>query len=187
MALVVASLWLASPASARPRSGFFLDAAVGFSAPIAGAHWLDAYYPSPIFGLHLGGEIWLAHRVGLAPELALDGGPLIDQGSGRVTTGRFRFQPGLRVLFGFGAGHAFFLRWLLGGELLAYGTGGRGDVGAVNVGFATEPGVGMQFHVARHAVIGFLLGTPIGVHSFGGPNEVNVDFAASFFVGWRRW
>ena len=36
------------------------------------------------------------------------------------------------------------------------------------------------------SVVGFLLGVPIGVHSFGRPAEVNADFNISFFVGWRH-
>jgi hypothetical protein len=186
IAFVLLALLVASPSFARSAAGFLVDGVVGVSVPVADSNWADTYYPGPIFGLHLGAEVWLARHVGLAPEMALDGGPLIDKGSGRATAGRFRMQPGLRVLIGFGGGHALFFRWLIGAELLAYGPGGTLGAGAVNVGFATEPGFGMQFRVARHAVIGFVLGVPIGVHSLEAPSEANVDFSASFFIGWRR-
>lgn len=184
-AIVLAILAGSTSAQARPIVHPLVDGVVGVSVPVAGSGYSDVFYPSPVFGLHVGAEIWLGHHIGLAPELALDGGPFISQHTSGVTTGRFRFQPGLRVLFGFGRGHAFFLRWLFGGEIFAYGPGGREGAGQLNLGFATEPGAGMQFRVARHAVLGFVLGVPVGVHTFGNVTVSNVDFAASFFVGYR--
>jgi hypothetical protein len=137
--------------------------------------------------LHLGGEIWLSRHFGLAPEATIDGGPFIGRHSSGITTGRFGFASGLRLLFGFSHGHAFFLRYLIGGEVLLFGPGGRLGSGATDLGFATEPGLGMQFRIARHAVIGFILGTPIGIHSYRtANNEINVDFAGSVFIGLRR-
>ena len=175
----------AAPANARPVARFLLDGAIGVNIPVGDGNYVDTYYPSPTFGLHLGGEIWVQRHLAVAPELALDGGPLLDRAS-NPTTGRARFQLGMRLLFGFGRGHAFFLRWLAGVELLAYGPGGSGGQGTVNTGFATEPGVGMQFSVSRHAVLGFLAGVPIGVHGYGRPDEVNADFNLTFFVGYRQ-
>ncbi len=184
--LAVALPLAAHDARARPTARFFLDGAFGLTVPIADADYADEFYPSPAIGLRLGGEIWLRPRFGLAPEVALDGGPLVGQRSTGVTTGRFRFQPGLRVLFGFGRGHAFFLRFLVGGELFVYGPGGRGGAGTVNLGFAAEPGFGMQFRVARRAVAGFTAGFPVGAHTFGAPATfINADFALSGFVGLR--
>jgi hypothetical protein len=174
-----------SHAGARPVTRFFFDGAIAVNVPVADDGYTRAYWPSPEFGLHLGAEIWLTSRVGLAPEFALDGGPIIDRLT-NPTTGRIRFEPGLRLLFGFGRGHAFFLRWLIGGELMAFGPGGSQGQGTLNVGFATEPGVGMQFHVARHAVLGFLAGVPVGLHSYGMPAQLNADFNASLFLGYRR-
>jgi hypothetical protein len=184
--LVPALLLLAAaPANARPVARFLVDGVIGVNIPIANGNYVDSYYPSPTFGLHFGGEIWVARHFAVAPELALDGGPLLDRVT-NPTTGRARFQLGMRFLFGFGRGHAVFLRWLAGAELLAYGPGGPGGQGTVNAGFATEPGVGMQFRVSRHAVVGFVNGFPIGVHSYGRPSEVNADFDISFFVGYRQ-
>jgi hypothetical protein len=183
----LALLVVGASGSARAESArFFVDGGVGVMAPIADSTYANSFLPSPKLSLRLGAEIWLTRRVGLAPELALDGGPLLGQRSSGVTTGKLRFQPGLRVLFGFGHGHAFFLRYLVGGEVLVYGPGGREGAGKLNLGLATEPGVGMQFRVSRHAVVGFTLGVPIGLHSYGTPrSEVNVDFDATFFVGLR--
>jgi len=184
--VLLVSLLATSVAQARPVTRFFLDGAVAVNIPVADGDYTNAYYPSPQLGLHLGVEIWLASHIGLAPEFALDGGPIIDRLT-NPTTGRVRFQTGLRLLFGFGRGHAFFLRWLIGAELIAYGPGGSQGQGTINVGFATEPGVGMQFHVARRTVVGFLLGVPVGLHSYGAPpTHVNADFNASFFIGYRR-
>lgn len=179
---------VARPAHARRASArFFLDGSAGIEIPLADQRYRDSQFPWPRIGLHLGAEIWLTRHIGLAPELALDGGPLINQANpSSVTTGVFRFQPGLRFLVGFGRGHAFFLRWLIGGELDVFGPGGRGGANTTNLGFATEPGLGMQFHIARHAVAGFTLGFPIGVHTFGSPaTQTNVDFDMSGFIGLR--
>jgi hypothetical protein len=42
----------------------------------------------------VGAEIWLGRHIGLAPELALDGGPFISQHTSGVTTGVFVFSRG---------------------------------------------------------------------------------------------
>jgi hypothetical protein len=188
MVAIVTVAFAAGPAEARHATArFFLDGSLGFGVPIADQTYRDAFFPSPKIGLHLGAEIWVARHFGVAPEIALDGGPLIGQvNPSSVTTGVFRFQPGVRLLFGFGNGHAFFLRWLIGGELFVFGPGGRGGANTLNLGFATEPGLGMQFKFARHAVAGFTLGFPIGVHTFGTPvTATNVDFDMSGFIGLR--
>jgi hypothetical protein len=187
--LLGALFWIESTQAApvRRRSAlFFLDGAGGIAIPIGDSNYVDSFYPSPRLGLRLGAEIWITRHIGLAPEFALDGGPLFGKRSNAVTTGSLRFQPGLRVLFGFGRGHAFFLRYLIGGEAFIFGPGGRGGVGTTDVGFATEPGIGMQFRIGRHAVAGFTAGFPIALHSFGtSSTSVNADFEASGFVGLR--
>jgi hypothetical protein len=183
---LVAGGAFANAASARPQARFFLDGAATVEVPIGDGDYTGAYWPSPQFGLHLGAEVWLRPHLGLAPEFAIDGGPVLDKRA-NPTTGRLRFQPGLRVLFGFGRGHAFFLRWLIGADLIIYGPGGSQGQGTVDPGFVTTPGLGMQFRVARHAVIGFLAGVPVALHSYGAPStHVNADFETGFFIGYRR-
>ncbi len=173
-------------ARAAPPTKFLLDGHVGLGVPIADSDYTSSFYLAPDFGLALGAEIWVRPKLGLAPELMLDGGPLVGHSTG-VTTGRFRFRPGLRLLFPFGQGHAAFARLLIGGEMFVYGPGGRQGSGTINTGFATEPGGGMQFKIADRAVVGFTAGFPIGVHVFNGvTTSTNVDFEVTGFVGYRR-
>jgi hypothetical protein len=170
----------------RVDAHFLFDGVVGLGTPIADAVHRDSFYPSPKIGLALGAEIWLTGHIGLAPELTLDGEPFLPKRSSAVTTGRVRALPGLRLLFRFAHGHAFFVRYLAGLDLLVFGPGGTLGAGKVSAGFGTEPALGMQFKVARRAVGGFTTGFPIGLHDLEGVRAVNVDFDASFFVGYRR-
>jgi hypothetical protein len=92
-----------------------------------------------------------------------------------------------RALIGVGGGHALFLRYRLGGETLLYGSGGRLGSGKTDTGFATEPGVGAQFRIARHAVLGLSCGIPIGLHNYGTTNtETDAELAALVSFGYRR-
>jgi hypothetical protein len=186
---IAALLLLALPRASearRVRAHFLLDGMLGLTVPFADADFSDAFLPSPKPGVALGVELWLSRRFAIAPEFSLDGAPLFSRRSTGVTTGTLRFQSGLRVLFGFGRGHAFLLRFLFGGEAFIFGPGGRGGAGTTNVGFATEPGLGMQFRFSRRGVAGFLLGFPIGVHTFGTPvTSTDVAFDALGFIGLR--
>ncbi len=172
-------------ADARPSARFLLDGVAGVAIPMGDTIYRDANYPGPVFGLRLGAELWITPHLGLAPELALEGGPLM--GHTTVNTGRARIQPGLRLLLGFGKGHAFFVRALLGADLLIFGPGAVGGLGKLDVGLVIEPGVGMQFRIARRAVLGFTVGTPVAFHSFHDPSYgTHADFEAALFVGYRR-
>jgi hypothetical protein len=184
-AAIVVLCLLSAPVLARPTTKFMLDGVAGLAVPIADSSYRDSNWPSPKFGLRIGAEIWLSHHVALAPEIDIEGGPLI--GRSAVTTGRVRMQPGMRVLLGFGNGHAFFFRALTGVDLLVAGPGSTGGAGSINAGFSFEPGIGMQFHVAPRAVIGFTAGTPVSFHTFGSPTTLTTaDFEGVFFVGYRR-
>ena len=169
----------------RVQARFLLDGTFGVAIPIADDEFTREFLPSPKLGLHLGAELWFTRHFGLAPELALDGGPFFERGLTSVAEGNFRFQPGLRVLFGFGRGHAFFLRFLVGGEALVFGPGGTQGAGRINVGFAAQPGLGMQFRFSRRGVAGFTLDFPVGVHSFGTLTNVDATFDIAGFIGLR--
>jgi hypothetical protein len=172
-------------ADAKPSARFFLDGAFGLAVPIADTTYRDRNYPAPTLGLHLGAEVWVTPRIGLAPELALDGGPIIGRAS--VNTGRVRAQPGLRVLFGFGRGHAFFLRTLIGADLIIAGPGAVAGLGKVDAGLSVEGGAGMQFRIARRAVAGFSVGVPVSIHTFNTPGYgTQTDLQAVAFIGYRR-
>ncbi len=170
----------------RVQAHFLLDGTLGVAIPIADDNFTRAFLPSPKFGLHLGVELWFSRHFGLAPELSLDGGPFLERAISSVSEGNFRFQPGLRVLFGFGRGHAFFLRFLLGGEALVFGPGGTQGAGQINLGLGVQPGLGMQFRFSRRGVAGFTLDFPIGVHTFGTPvNVIDATFDIAGFIGLR--
>ena len=68
---------------------------------------------------------------------------------------------GMGFLIGITHGHALFLRYLLGGETLLFGSGGRLGSGKTDTGFATEVGTGVQFKIARHAVFGLMFGPSV--------------------------
>lgn len=172
-------------AVARPAASFLADGSLAVDIPFAGAPHRDEFYPSPTIGLTLGAELWLSHRIGLAPVFVLDGGPLIPRRTAAVTTGHARLAPGLRLLFGVGHDRAVFLQWLLGLDTLVYGPGGSQGAGTFDLGVAVEPGVGMQFRVARHAVLGFLVAVPVAVHDVFDTRPVGADIDLRFFVGRR--
>ena len=185
--VVIAILFSAGVARAElSHRGFLFDGAVGVGVPIGDSGYTYSSLLVLKFGVRGGAELWLTPRFGLAPELAVDGGPVFEQHANGVTSGKFRVQSGLRFLVGFGRGHAVFLRWVLGAEALVYGPGGRLGAGRLNWGFLTEPGVGMQFKVARRMVLGWLIGFPVGLHTFGTPdNAIYADFDATAFLGLR--
>jgi hypothetical protein len=176
---IASLILLGSAAEARPvNARFFLDGAAGLSIPIAGQHYPDEYYPSPKLALRLGAELWLRRRFGLAPELAVDVTPMISRPDASVHTARWRALPGLRLLFGFGRGHAFFLRFLVGVE---------GMWGTIAPTF--ETGLGLQFHVAPRTVVGFTASVPVAFYAAAadGPpvGPVQADFDLMVFVGLR--
>jgi hypothetical protein len=45
--------------------------------------------------------------------------------------------------------------------------------------------MGMQFKVARHAVVGWVLAVPVGIHDVFDTRPVSADVALRFFVGRR--
>ena len=187
MKTIATLLLLAGTAEARlDHAGFFLDGATGVGVPIGDSRYTDASLIFWKFGLRGGAALWFTPRLGIAPELAADGGPEWGTHSTGVTLGKFRAQTGLRFLVGFGKRHAFFLRATAGAEGLIFGPGGRLGAGQMNWGFVVEPGAGVELRIARRAVVGLLIGFPVGLHTFGQPiTEVFADFDATVFFGYR--
>jgi hypothetical protein len=195
-ALVLAAALVAVVAAPAPRAAaaapaarhkvgarFFLDGAFGVTFPIADSAYRGSYFPSPELSLRLGAELWFSRHFGIAPEGAIDIVPVIDSVRGDVDFTRLRLLFGLRVLFGFGRGHAFFLRGVLGAEAWFFVDRGgvvRGNI----VAFVFEPGLGLQFHVARHMVVGFAADFPVVPHDYA-PSRVQVDADLLFFLGLR--
>jgi hypothetical protein len=178
-ALVIALLIVAGfarPAEARRVDArFFMDFAPGIAVPIADAPWRAYTSPSFKFSLRVGAELWLARGFGIAGEVDLDPEPLIT--TDRVQ-GRFRGMVGFRLLFGFGIG-AFFIRHAIGADYISRIP--SGNILEAQAALAVEPGVGVQFRVIRHMVVGFTVDFPVGF--FQSLTAVDVQFLG--FLGAR--
>ncbi len=173
---LVAALALPQVGEARPANVRFLfDAAPGVTIPIADNAWRGYAGPSFKLSLRIGGEIWLSRHFGIAGEIDTDPEPL-ERTDARLL-GRFRGLVGLRLLFGFGVG-AFYIRHAIGVDFVSE-IRTSPDTLAPAVGLGVEPGVGLQFRVARHLVVGFDTAFPIG---FFNSLAVDVQFLGFFGV-----
>jgi hypothetical protein len=97
---------------------------------------------------------------GIAGEVDLDPEPLMTTNRDAVQ-GRFRGMIGFRMLFGFGIG-AFFIRHAIGVDYIARIP--NGNILEAEGRLAVEPGVGVQFRVVRHMVVGFSVDFPIAFY-----------------------
>jgi hypothetical protein len=156
--IALALAFVAKPAEARRINGkFLMDFAPGISVPIANDSWTHYADPSFKFSLRIGGELWFTRHFAFAGEVDLD--PQPQMRTDGAVLGRVRTLVGFRLVFGFGIG-AFYIRHAIGVDWLQ-------DVPTLNprsgeAVLAVEPGVGLQFHVARHLVVGFDNAFPIG-------------------------
>jgi hypothetical protein len=176
--LVVVMLLLGSSVAEARRvdSRFLMDFAPGITVPIADDGWRAYTGPSFKFSLRIGGELWFHPGIGIAGEVDLDPEPVMTSPDGAV--GRFRGMIGFRILFGFRIG-AFFIRHAIGGDYLAhYRAPGVFDAQA---GLAVEPGMGVQFRVVRHLVVGFAVDFPIAFYT----NTFATDVQFLGFLGIR--
>ena len=180
LALLLVPLFPSLSEARRVDSRFLLDIAPGITVPIADDGWRGYTGPSFKFSLRIGGELWIANGFGIAGEVDLDPEPVMTSDG---VQGRFRGMIGFRLLFGFRIG-AFFIRHAIGGDYLArfHPRGGTVDV---NPGaLAVEPGMGVQFRVVRHLVIGFSVDFPIAFYETNnGPFAADVQFLG--FLGVR--
>ncbi|HEX6834982.1 MAG TPA: hypothetical protein VF334_00340, partial [Polyangia bacterium] len=75
----------------------------------------------------------------------------------------------------------------IGGTTSVTIAGARFSTDYSSTGFTFEPGLGIQFNIVKHLVIGFTTGFPIATHDFGNNKPhftaVDVDFLA--VVGFR--
>jgi hypothetical protein len=160
--LVVALLLLGSSVAEARRvdSRFLMDFAPGIAVPIADDGWRGYTGPSFKFSLRIGGELWFHPGIGIAGEVDLDPEPVMTGPDGAV--GRFRGLVGFRILFGFRIG-AFFIRHAMGVDYLAHVR--APGVFEAEGRLAVEPGMGVQFRVVRHLVVGFAVDFPIAFYS----------------------
>jgi hypothetical protein len=195
LALVLLVTTLAAvPRSARARrltAKFLLDGGIGVTFPIGDYYYRNAYFPSPEFMLRFGAELWFSRHFGLAPEAGIEIVPVVSNSPGnrgQVDFTRLRWLFGLRLLFGFGRGHAFFLRAAFGADVEFFEVPtGFGGPRPNFAWFVFEPGLGLQFKVARRMVAGFAVDFPIVPHDYNyyGYSNVQVDTSLLFFLGLR--
>jgi hypothetical protein len=172
--LVVAAMIASSALAAPPPEykGLVVDLAPGVTIPVAESKYLD--YADPTFKLALvgGWEFKVANKFALGPELQMDFIPVnVDDNTFRNASTsffRFRFLAGGRFVLRLGIADLFF-RAQIGVDHI---TGnivvplfGRSDW--TSTAFVFMPAVGVQFHVVKHLVLGFLMSFPVAPHDFG--------------------
>jgi hypothetical protein len=189
-------LLCAAPASAAEEHGLFIDLAQGVAIPVGDDDYVKFADPSYQFALRVGWELPVAERLRIAPEAAL--------GFVAVHTDDVTFQNRgvdasfyrVRALFGprfvvpFGVG-AFFWRLGFGVDYL-WGTQRLSLAGASvtefsSTAFGFVPGLGVQFRVVRHLVLGLTVDFPIAGHDFGVNRTAftAVDCELSALAGFR--
>ena len=178
-------------AAERMKVGFMLDFVTGVSIPIADGDYKNFADASFKIGLRIGAVLYITERFGIAPEGEFDfvylepnknDFPSIANTDTVIYRERGLF--GARYIINFGIG-SFYLRTLLGVDHIGGTTtvsiaGIHSSTDFSSTGFALEPGLGIQFNVVRHLVVGFTTGFPIGFHDFGNNSRkftaVDVDF-----------
>jgi hypothetical protein len=208
-ALVLSAALALSAAPARAevtaghlKIGFLVDVGTGVALPVSDSDYKNLADPSFKFALRAGVVLYLHPKFGFAPELEFDWIPInsndktFDSNPGvDARFHRVRFLAGGRFIVPFGIG-SFYARLALGVDhitgnvKISYpipiigGTVGT-NVSLSSTAFTIEPGLGVQFNVVKHLVLGFFLGFPIAPnHDFGSGNSshpftaVDVDLLA---------
>jgi len=197
--LLAAALVLlcARTTSAAPKMGVMVDFINGISIPIADSDYKNFADASYKLGLRGGVVFYVLRNFGIAPEGEFDFIPANSNDSTFQRNGldaqfyRERGLIGSRFIIPFGIG-SFYLRAMfgvdhIGGTVSVTVLGNRISTDYSSTGFTFEPGVGVQFNIIKHLVIGFATGFPIATHDFGSNKPhftaVDVDFLA--VVGFR--
>jgi Outer membrane protein beta-barrel domain len=187
------------------KVAFMVDGAAGISAPIGDNDYKNFADPSFKLSLRVGAVFYVHPKFGVAPEAQFDWIPVNSNDSTFQSRGidaqvhRIRALGGGRFIVPFGIG-SFYARVAMGVD---YITGtfsvdvpiiGRQSTTGTSTAFTVEPGVGVQFNLARHLVAGLYTGFPIApnhsivVNAAGGTvsgrkfTAVDIDFLAVFGV-----
>jgi hypothetical protein len=194
LAIALVSTLLCAPRSARAyermRVGFLLDFVTGVSIPISDGDYKRYADPSFKLGLRIGAVLYISSHFGIAPEAQFDFVPVNSNDNTFQNNNidaqfyRERGLLGARFIIPFGVG-SFYLRAALGVDHIGgsttafFGTFRSPSINWSSTGFTFEPGVGLQFNVVRHLVVGFYTGFPIAQHDFGTDNaDVNTVLRA---------
>lgn len=182
---------------ASPKMGVMVDFVNGVSIPIADGdykNFADAAYK---LGVRGGVVFYVLPRLGIAPEAEFDFIPMNSNDATFQRNGidaqfyRERGIFGARFIVPFGIG-SFYARAMfgvdhIGGSASVTIAGAKFSTDYSSTGFTFEPGLGIQFNIVKHLVIGFATGFPIATHDFGTNKPhftaVDVDFLA--VVGFR--
>lgn len=178
-------------AAERLKVGFMMDFVAGVTVPIADSDYKNFADASFKMGLRLGAVLYITNHFGIAPEgefdfiyLEPDKNDFPRIANTETVIYRERGIFGARYIINFNVG-SFYLRTLIGVDHI----GGTSSVSIAGIhsstdfgstGLALEPGMGIQFNVVRHLVVGFTTGFPIAFHDFGNNTRkftsADVDF-----------
>jgi len=182
---------------ASPKIGVMVDFVNGVSIPIADGDYKNFADASYKLGVRGGVVFYVLPMLGIAPEAEFDFIPMNSNDSTFQRNGidaqfyRERGIFGARFIVPFGIG-SFYARAMfgvdhIGGSAAVTIAGARFSTDYSSTGFTFEPGLGIQFNIVKHLVIGFATGFPIATHDFGTNRPhftaVDVDFLA--VVGFR--
>jgi opacity protein-like surface antigen len=199
LALLLATASVSRAHADRLKIAFMGDFVSGIAVPLGDSNYKKFTDPSFKVGVRAGAIFYVHPRFGIAPEAELDWIPIntndntyqnnqIDAQFNRV-----RFMLGGRFIVPFGIG-SFYARIGFGVDYITGSTAptfniplvGRLTTSFSSTAFGFEPGLGVQFNVVPHLVIGGAMGFPIASHNFGntGPlvtsfTAVDVDFLAT--------
>ena len=194
MLLLCARTTKAAPA---PKIGGLVDFVNGVSVPVADSDYKDYSDASYKLGFR-GGVVFFVHpRFNVAAEGEFDFIPINSNDKtfqNNQIDAQFYRERGLVggrfiVPFGIGAAYARAMFGVdhIGGTASVTIAGARFSTDYSSTGFTFEPGLGIQFNIVKHLVIGFTTGFPIATHDFGNNKPhftaVDVDFLA--VVGFR--
>ncbi len=183
--------------AAPPKMGVMVDFVNGISIPIADSDYKNFADASYKLGIRGGVVFYVLPNFGIAPEAEFDFIP-VNSNDGTFQNNGFDAQfyrerglIGSRFIIPFGIG-SFYLRAMfgvyhIGGTVSVNVIGNRISTDYSSTGFTFEPGLGVQFNIIKHLVIGLTTGFPIATHDFGNNKPhftaVDVDFLA--VVGFR--
>ncbi|MDB4970360.1 MAG: hypothetical protein JWN44_6049 [Myxococcales bacterium] len=175
-------------AAEQMKVGFLIDFVNGVSIPISDSKYKDFADASFKMGVRAGLVLYVSRHLGVAPEAEFDFIPVNSNDATYQKNGadarfyRLRGLIGGRLILPFSVG-SFYVRAMIGidhirGNISASAFGVTVSQDYSTTGFTFEPGVGVQFNVAKHFVVGFTTGFPIALHDFGTNRPVPSSFTA---------
>jgi hypothetical protein len=167
----VSTLLCARTTQAVEKTAFMLDFASGVAIPLADDNYNKLADASFKLSLRAGVIFYITRNFGVAPELQFDYIPVnsddhtFADNNINAKINRIRALAGGRFIVPFGIG-SFYLRVAMGvdyitGSFTAGAAGVTVSTSGSSTAFSIEPGLGVQFNIAPHIVVGFYAGFPI--------------------------